>query len=167
MKKGYFFTLDAFIAMTMLIVCVVLVFSFYSSKPYPMQSIFLSDDLMRLLSTTHLYELQNNYYLILYRNGNITQTDNTVLEQIAWFYISGRPTLAERFAINITSTMVPEKYGFQLRIYNESREYNTTINTGQASEDSARLITTSKRIILGVNNNTPWGPMIAEVKLWQ
>ncbi len=167
MKKGYFFTLDAFIAMSLLAICVVMVFSIQSSKPYPMQSIFLSDDLMQVLSSTKLYELQNSYYLSLYKSGVITSPDSTILEQIAWFFISGRPGLATNFTTNITASMIPDRYGFELRIYNETSDYLVTVNTGQTSQEDSRLIITSKRLIMGMENNTAWSPMMAEVRLWQ
>jgi hypothetical protein len=167
MKKGYFFTLDAFIAMSLLIICIVMIFSIQSSKPYPLQGIELSDDLMKLLANTKLYEIQSNYTSTLYSQGNITQLDNTLIEQIAWFYISNRSGLAVRFANNISSSILPGKYGFELRIYNKTTEYLISVNPGKVNQNTSRLIITSKRIIMGIENETAWGPMTAEVRLWQ
>jgi hypothetical protein len=167
MKKGYFFTLDAFISMSILVACIILVFSLQSSKPYPLQSIHISEDIMDVMATTKLYEINSPYLSTLYEAGNITELDNTILEQIAWFYISGRPALARRFTENLTSQLIPQRYGSELRIYNSTTTYLTTINPGTNSQESSRLIITSKRILLGIDNVTAWGPMTAEVRLWQ
>lgn len=167
MKKGYFFTLDAFIAMSILVACVILMFSIQSYQPYPMQSVSFSDDLMKTLTVTKLNEVQNDYYYSLVNNGNITQTDNTIMEQIIWFVISGKPELGNSFALNITANLIPREFGCQLLIYNESMMYVSNISAGQNSQDKARLMITSKRMIVGEENGTFWGPMIAEVRLWQ
>jgi hypothetical protein len=167
MKKGYFFTLDAFMAMAILVICVVLIFSIHSSKPYPLQSIFLSDDVMYYLSNTKIYELQSPFVASMVSNGNITMTENSLMEQAAVFYISGRPGQARAFLVNVTQNLVPKKYGFMLRVYNSSKEYVEVLNNGQSLQNESRLIITSRRILFGVINDTSWGPMTAEVRLWQ
>jgi hypothetical protein len=167
MKKGYFFTLDAFIAMTIMVVCLILIFSIQTYKPYPMQSVSFSEDLMKTLSQTRLYELQNDYYYWLLEGGNITQTDNTILEQIAWFAISGQPELANSFALNLTPNLVPKQFGSQLIIYNESMRFETNLSETDTTQQKARLLISSKRMIMGENEGVPWGPMLAEVRLWQ
>jgi hypothetical protein len=167
MKKGYFFTLDAFMAMAILVICVVLIFSIHSSKPYPLQSIFLSDDVMYYLSNTKIYELQSPFVASMVSNGNITMTENSLMEQAAVFYISNRSGLARVFLVNVTQNLVPKKYGFMLRVYNSSQEYVEVLNNGQSLQNESRLIITSRRILFGVINDTSWGPMTAEVRLWQ
>jgi hypothetical protein len=167
MKKGYFFTLDAFIAMTIMIVCVILIFSIQTYKPYPMQSISFSEELMNTLSITKLYELQNDYYYQLLDGGDITQTDNTILEQIAWFAISGQQGIANSFALNITSNLVPRQFGCKLIIYNESSRFEINISETQVTQQEAKLLITSRRIIMGENEGVPWSPMLSEVRLWQ
>jgi hypothetical protein len=167
MKKGYFFTLDAFIAMSVLIICVVLIFSIHSSTPYPLQSIFISDDMMYYLSSTKCYELQNYYVRSLITNGTIALPDSSLVEQMAVFYLSGRNGTARNFTRNVMGGMIPQKYGVQLRVYNSTKEYVDRLNEGSVNESDARLLITSKKIVFGLINETSWGPMTAEVRIWQ
>lgn len=167
MKKGYFFTMDAFIAISILVICVTLIFSIQSVKPYAMQSAFISEDMMGLIANTKLHDVNNEYYDSLVEEGKITQTDNTILEQIAWFYVSGQNAAANNFTINMTYLAVPEKYGFQLILSNETVNYNITVKEGPATQEKAKLLITSKRLVMGENDGIPWSPLVAEVRLWQ
>jgi len=167
MKKGYFFTLDAFIALSVLIICVVLIFSIHSAKPYPLQSIFISDDIMYYLSSTRCYELQNQYVQSLILNGTIALPESSLLEQVAVFYIDGKQGLARNFTLNVIGGMMPDKYGVQFRLYNSSNEYVQRVSEGSVTEDMARLLISSKKIIFGMKNSTGWGPMTSEVRIWQ
>jgi hypothetical protein len=167
MKKGYFFTLDAFIAMSVLIVCVILIFSIHSAKPYPLQSIFISDDMMYYLSSTRCYELQSQYVQSLISNGTIGMPENSLIEQIAVFYMDGKNGTARNFTRNVMGGMIPGKYGVQLRIYNSSTGFVDRLSEGGVSESGSRLLITSKKILFGMINETTWGPMTGEVRLWQ
>jgi len=167
MKKGYFFTLDAFIAMSVLIICMVLIFSIHSAKPYPLQSIFISDDVMYYLSSTRCYELQSAYVGSLISNGTIVMPDSSLIEQVAVFYLDGRSGLARNFTRNVVTGIVPSKYGMMLRIYNSSISYVDLLSSGSVLDNESRLLITSKKILFGLINDTSWGPMTAEVRLWQ
>ncbi len=167
MKKGYFFTLDAFMAISILVLCVVLIFSIHSATPYPLQSIFISDDIMYYFSNTKCYELQNPYVQSLILDGSIAFPETSLLEQATIFYIGGRPDLARNLTLNVTSGMIPEKYGVQFRIYNSTVEYAYRQREGSVLENSSRLLISSKKIIFGMIDETAWGPMTAEVRIWQ
>ena len=168
MKKGYFFILDAFIATSIIVLSLVLIFSFHSSKPYQMQGIFLAQDTMDLLFKTKVYEIQNDFVINLTQEGNITNTANSLLEQTAEFFITNRTKLAQDFVLNVTQNMVPEKYGFELKIYNGTSLFNLTINPGLSLQNKSNLLLISKEIISGMlDNYTMWGPMTAEVRVWQ
>lgn len=167
MKKGYFFTLDAFIAMSILVLCVVLIFSIHAAKPYPMQSIFISDDMMYYLSSTKCYELQNEYVMNLTRDGNITMPENSLVEQIAVFYVRGKGGIARNLTRQVAGSMMPSKYGVQLRIYNSTHIFEDTLNGGGIGQTESRMLISSKVVLFGLENDTSWGPLTAEVRLWQ
>lgn len=167
MKKGYFFTLDAFIAMSILILCLALLFSIHSSKPLPMQSIFISDDIMYYMSSTKCYELQNDYTMSLIEGGNISMPENSLIEQIAVFYVSNKGGIARNLTRNVLAGMIPSKYGAEIRIYNYSVAYEDRISSGGVSQENSRMLISSKKVLFGLINDTTWGPMTAEVRLWQ
>lgn len=162
--------LDAFIAISILVLSVILIFSFHSQKPYQMQGIFLSDDILDLLAETSVYEVNNEFVYSLYTNGstNITNTDNSLLEQTAIFYMTDREKLAQDFLLNVTNNAVPENYGFELFIYNSTHTYNLTINPGDSLQNESDQIVSSKKLIFGlIQEEFNWGPATAEVRIWQ
>jgi hypothetical protein len=169
MKRGYFFTIDAFVAISALVLCIIMILSIRSTKPYQVQSVYLSDDVLYMMSNTKLYELQNDYTRSLYKDGSITNMDNTVIEQAAIFYATGRDSLAKNFLLDVTNNVIPGKYGFQIRLYNTSDAYEYTIYPGEALQSESRLLISSKKIVFGIVDETgnSWGPMTAEVRLWQ
>lgn len=168
MKKGYFFMLDAFIATSIIIFSLVLIFSFSSSRPYQMQGLFLAQDAMDIFTKTKVNELNNQFVLNLTAEGNITNTENTLIEQTAEFYILNKTQLAESFLVNVTIALVPSKYGFEVSIYNSTSRFSYIINQGTTNQSEAYLVLVSKEIISGMlEDYTLWGPMTAEVKIWQ
>ncbi len=170
MKKGYFFMLDAFIAISVLVLSVILIFSFHSQKPYQLQGIFLSDDIMDLLAETKVYEVNDDFVYSLYTNGstNITNADNTLIEQATVFYMTNRTFLAENFLLAVADNSVPDNFGFELWIYNTTDSFNLTINSGNALQNESEQLVTSKRLILGLlREEFTWGPATAEVRIWQ
>ncbi|MFH1399769.1 MAG: hypothetical protein ABIG95_06710 [Candidatus Woesearchaeota archaeon] len=169
MKKGYFFMLDSFIAMSIILFSLILIFSFHTSKPYQMQGIFIADDIMDVFAGTRVEEIDNDFIYGLYTGStNITNPKNSLAEQVAEFLITDREGLAQQFVKNITVRMVPEKYGFMIRVYNETKAWQFNISEGSVSQDEAKLIVSSKKILTGnINRTYYWGPMMAEVRIWQ
>lgn len=168
MKKGYFFMLDAFISMSIIVLSLILILSFHSSKPYQMQGIFLAQDTMDLLAKTKIYELDNDFVINLTLEGNITNTDYSLLEQTAEFFVTNQTELAQDFIINVTQNMVSDKYGFELRIYNDTNLFNITVTPGINLQNESNILLISKEIVSGMlEDYSTWGPMTAEVRVWQ
>ena len=167
MKKGYFFTLDAFMAISILVICVLLIFSVHSSEPQPVQSIYISDDVMFFLSSTRVYELQNPFVRSLVLAGNITSDQNSLLEQAVIFAINDKKPQADAFLRNVTESLVPKKYGLMVRFYNNTEIYSNTLSQGTTAQNMSTLLVNSKRIMFGLDGEKAWGPLIAEVRLWQ
>ena len=87
-KKAYFFTLDAFIATSVIVIGIVLINFAYTYKPYEMQTAFLSQDVIDAASSIKVYEISDNEYVNnLTANGNITNTQNTVAVKVPVFEI--------------------------------------------------------------------------------
>jgi hypothetical protein len=84
-RRGYFLTLDAFL--TLVLVLGLLFFV----KPYSSQvshEVFLQGDLLSVLSSVKIGEINNSYVKSLISNGSITNLNQSVLEQIGEFYSS-------------------------------------------------------------------------------
>lgn len=172
-KRGYFFTLDATLALFVLVIGVFLVMSFILEVPPPAQVGFITGDIMNFLSGTKIKDLNNPYAGIggeLWKQGAITDYENTLLQQAGEFYYKGKIGLAEKFLQNVSEPIVPSQFKYEVWIDN-SRVYPINPDSSHiTSKDKTNLLLTSKRLTFGVVNKTTseiWGPYKAEVYAWQ
>lgn len=161
-KRGYFFTLDAFIGLTILAVGMMLLFTSYSYEPYYEQPASLSQNIIDSLSQIRIYEINNEYVKGLIDSGTIKNTDNTALEQIAIFYVTNELALATQLTEAIISDSVSEQHDFNFKI-----EGNLIYGTPDIAEGS-KVVASSKALVVGViSRTTMFGPLKAEVNVWQ
>lgn len=168
-KQGYFFTLDSFLAVSVIIVGLFVIFSYRTYIPDPDQTSMYAQQIGGILGANPLYELNNQYLDNLRSDGNITQSDNSLLEQIGEFYYRNLTKgclfclgLANQSVQNISKGLIDPKYGFRVVLEN-----NTVYESDQNELDS-ELVVSNKRIVFGVYNGTEsWGPYAAEVRVWR
>lgn len=165
MKRGYIFTLDAFIATIVIVAGIFIIFSTTSAETPKTNLFLISEDTLDFLSSTNIYEINDEFYPFLKElktNNNITDFSNTLMEQIGEFYVMGKINLASNFARNMTHNIVPVQFNYQVLVNNTN-----IYNTSSTQETSVTLIS-SKTIISGLLNKTyMWGPLDAEVRIWQ
>ncbi len=170
-KKAYFFTLDAFIATSVIVIGIVLINLAHTNQPYEMQTTFLSQDIIDSASSIRIYELSDNEYVNnLIEEGNITNIQNTVLEQLGEFCSRDMNDM-NYTAINFTEKVflktMPQEYNFQLLIIKDGSNILFNYTKGRNMEKS-RVLISSKNIIFGqINDATMWGPYMSEVRTWQ
>ena len=172
-KRGYFFLLDAMMGLSVIAIGVFLVLSLYINAPAQAQVSFLSDDLLNFLSNTKIKDLNNNYAGIggeLWKQGVITDPDNSLLQQVGEFYASNNPDTAEKFIHNVSSDAVPSQFVYEVWIDNKIIYPKTPSVAHLKSKNNTALLLTSKKLTFGVMNKTTsnlWGPYKAEVFVWQ
>jgi hypothetical protein len=167
-KRGYFFTLDSFIATSIVVVGIALVLFSRANKPYEMQTAFISQDVIETTYSVRISEISGNSYVDnLINNSNITNTQNTVLQQIGEFCYRGMNETAINFTKRVFIKTVPEAYNFQLLIINKTNDVLLNYSSEKNPGDSELLIS-YKNIIFGqFNESEMWGPYLAEVRTWQ
>lgn len=163
-KKAQYLTLDAFIASMIVAVTLVIVLAARTTLPYTSQSEAVSKGLAESLSQVKLSELNNPLITSMSRDGTITNMDNTILQQAAEFYFLGNRHYAFELLRNVSQSLIPKQYSFNVIVNNELI-YNRTVRT----ENSSSVLVSSKKLVFGVANRTAlvYGPTIAEVRLWQ
>jgi hypothetical protein len=93
-KKGVFFSIDALIALSIIVVALLIAYPLVSNvKP----KTELHYDLLSTLSTIKISELDNSYAKSLMEDGSIKDPSKSVLEQIGEFYVTNK-TKAELLA---------------------------------------------------------------------
>jgi hypothetical protein len=172
-KRGYFFTLDASLALFVLIIGIFIIATFSITSPKTTQLDFLSIDLLNFLSNTKILELNDDYAGIggqLWDQGLITDKDNNLLQQIGEFYYLNNTDTADLFAKQVTDIVVPPQYRYEIYINNAIVYPKVQTGEHNHSKNNATLMLTSKKITFGLINNTQgelWGPYLAEVFVWQ
>lgn len=172
-KRGYFFVLDAVLAVSVLIIGVFLVASSYVNAPKPAQVELLSGDLLNFLSSTKIKELNNPYAGIggqLWSQGIITDADNSLLQQIGYFYATNQLGIAEKFIQNASKGVLPEQFNYEVWMDNTILYPRRQSAEHISSKNSTEILLTSKKITFGILNSTTsdmWGPYKAEVFVWE
>lgn len=172
-KRGYFFVLDAVLALSILVVGIFLVTSSYIDAPQPTQVELISEDLLNFLSNTKIKDLNNPYAGIggeLWVNGSIRDADNSLLQQIGEFYATNNLNTAEKFIQNVSKDAVPYQYRFEVWVNSVILYPKNPSSEHIRSKNSTEILLTSKKITFGIVNKTTgnlWGPYRAEVFLWE
>lgn len=181
-KRGYFFTIDVSIAMVIIVIGFLLIWSFYVTETKKVQPYFYARDAISLLSDTPVAAVTGTtpYIQGLARDGNITNLDNTLLEQIALSYIKdngkldmspcGGPPCKTYTAHNITrhvlQDVVPEQYGVEV-LFNHTQLYPINSSLYKWQNESDLLISAKKMVVVVLNKVNLSEPYIMEVRVWR
>ncbi|MBI3622878.1 VWA domain-containing protein [Candidatus Pacearchaeota archaeon] len=138
-KKGYFFSLDALVAL--LIILSVVLFIKSPSTNVSHEENF-HEDLLEVLSSIKIGDLNNSYSKSLISQGKITNLNQSVLEQIGEFYANSSSD-AQLLTISILNDLNLSK---NVGIYFN----NVIIATQGTNPSNASNIETTRQIISGI-----------------
>ena len=139
-KKAYFFSLDALLAL-IIILGVVLIIK--PSTTHVSQEMNLQEDFLSTLSSLKIGEIDNGYVRSLIADGSIKNLNQSVLEQIGEFYANSdeRAELLTQEVLN--NLNLDENIGLYLN--------NMEIaHSGELDFNNAEDVWTSRQIISGV-----------------
>lgn len=145
-------------------VTLFIVFSARAGQPYTTQPELASRAMIESLSETKMKDISNPLVIRMLRDGNVTNGDNTVLQQVAEFHFTAREGHAFELLQNVTYGLVPPRYSFKV-IINNHMVYNRTTS----NENTSSIMVSAKKLVFGVVNRTAlvYGPTLAEIRLWQ
>lgn len=181
-KKGYFFIMDAIIALFVLVLGLLIALSFFTHESMDDQVTFFSLNIMEFLSEHKLKSLNNDFAGTngyLHTNGNITNLENSILEQIGEFYYRNQTkgcsfclNLSSELIKNVTNELVTQRYNYYV-IIEDMIILNMTRNVSIFNKDTimpneSMILIPTKKIIHGIYNDTElWGPYSVEVWSWR
>ncbi|HLD86916.1 MAG TPA: hypothetical protein VJB12_02535 [Candidatus Nanoarchaeia archaeon] len=171
-KRGFFFTLDAVMALTVIGIGFFLVLTAYLFVPPRSQTEAIAQSALQFLSTTAIENLNDPYAGIggeLWESGKISQRDNTLLQQIAHFEAKGDRETAELFVDAILDEIVPMNYGFQIKVNGNSLYPLVESSELIASKQETDLLIAREIVVYGVLNTTTfeiWGPSAVQIMVW-
>jgi len=153
MKKGYLFTLDALIAFLVLVGGIVFISTTNYSHQLPTEQIqYYSEDIISILSEIKIYELAENPVVArMINDSNITYLNKTLVEQIGLLWVKNRTALASELAMNVTSSLIGDRYGYEIFIF--SNISNQTIF--QDPKGSFKDLVTHHALISGIEERKP------------
>ena len=140
MKKAVFFTIDSILASGIIIIVVLLAANFYSVEQQKVNVNYASQDLVKVFSAIKVGEVDNDYVKSLILSGDITNANNTILEQIGNFWADGKLNLSYNFTKNLTDQIVPSNYGFSVLV-NGEEIFSRDIPLKRSLVSSRKIIT--------------------------
>ncbi|NPE26910.1 VWA domain-containing protein [Methanococcoides sp. SA1] len=104
-KKAQFFTIDALIALTIIVITVIVIAPVLQQSR---QESIITSDILESLDSLSIQDFDNTYSQQLIADGTITDLSKSVLEQIGVFYITNI-TLAQNLAEEALSPISPNE----------------------------------------------------------
>ncbi len=162
-RRGQYFTIDAFVALAVIATGLILVFAVNNYVPYSSPPKALSQEFVNTLAQTRIKEVNNPFVIQQVKGGNITNTDNTILQQAYEFKRYYSPDLSAWFISNVSQNLIPAQFNFEVIVDGQMMH-----SRGSGKATSSMLVS-SKKIVFGVVNRTAefWGPVVVEVNVWQ
>lgn len=165
--------LDAMLGLSVLVIGIFLISSSYVNVPQQTQVGLLADDLLDFFSKRKIQDLNNPYAGIggeLWKQGVITDSDNSLLQQIGNFYDTNNLDIAEKFIQNISKDVMPPQFRYEVWMNNVIIYPKSPTSEHIKSKESTKVLLTSKKLTFGIKNQTTsslWGPYKAEVFVWE
>lgn len=171
-KRGYFFILDAFLALGVLVVGIAILLSTYTWTPDIGQPSNIAEDIINFLANTKIEDFNNPYFGAggsLVKSGLIEDIDKTLLQQLGEFYYNGNYGLAEYLITNVTKDLVPAQFNYEILVDDEIIFPPELTEQFNESRNSTLALYPSKRLSFGAVNNSLelFGPYEVEILAWQ
>ncbi len=146
-KKAFLFSVDAIIA-TIILVSTILIFSNLLIEEKQVTHLeFLSSDMLNIMSELKIHEVNNSYVKTLISQGNISNVNNSLIDQIGELWALNKTGLAQNLAKNLTSELFPSQYGFSIAANNEELYKRGSGNN--------QVIVASRKMISGFERDKP------------
>ena len=189
-RRGYFFLIDSILALTVLAVGAILIFTSYIKVPSKEEPGILSEDIMDFFANNEVKDINNaevglggTYWsgneVTACNGGPITPNpENTLLQQLGDLYEKSLTNscyldIAGTFIEKLTQNTLPPSYSFEFWMHDEIDGIDQLLypDTEQVdSKNAARVIIPSKKIVYGIINQETgdmFGPYNTEVLVWQ
>jgi hypothetical protein len=157
-KKADYFILDAIFASMLLLGGLMVISQFTGVEKYTTNIEFVSKDILTVFSALKISDLnatnRNNLFVVQeINNGNITNQDNTILEQIGEYWARGDNTKASTLAQSVLDD-VNISYNIEIAVLNAYRTNSDTIYAKNVSNEKQDVVV-YRRMISGIEKGEP------------
>lgn len=168
-KRGaYFFVIDALIGASIIFLGLIIILTTHVSKAEPDAALKNLNDYVSFITSTKIRSFSGSYVQQLINDKNITELDNTLVEQLLQFYydnMTGKKdtTLIMKNYIQETiKTAIPEYRSISVLI-NETTLYESET----IKREEARIgLSAKKPVFKRINDTYIYGPLLLEVRVW-
>ncbi len=168
-KRGaYFFVIDAMIASSIIILGLIIIFTTHNIRPETSPTLRIVGEYTDFLISTKIREFQGTYVESLVNDSNITNLDNTLLEQLTEFYFlnqtgpKDKTVIMNNYIQEISTGIIPRQRSFEVYM-NRSLLY---ANSNTPVEEAELVINSKKLSFKRINDTYIYGPVVLEVKVW-
>ena len=122
LKKGFFFSLDAFMALSLFVLILISMYLFFINSSDLNQQYYFSEDLFDVFSNIKLEELELVKYpqiIMLSLGGGINNSNLSLSEIIVDFSINGNSESASILIEDLTEGLVPARFGISFELEEE------------------------------------------------
>lgn len=166
-KRGYFFILDAFLALGILVMGVFILLSSYTRIPEKEQTTNIAEDILDFFANTKIEEFNNPTFGpsgTLVQTGVIKDTQKTLLQQLGEFYYKGDLVNAELLIKEVAEDLIPFQYKYEFLI-----DGTSIYSKDLLSKKNTKVLFPSKKLSFGTIDKTLdlFGPYKVEVLVWQ
>lgn len=171
-RKGYFFTLDAFLAMVILLIGVAALLGYSVYTPQPQQPERLGKNVLSVFGSSKVKDINDPYYGAfgnLVKSGKINDTEKTLIQVLGQFYYYGDLNNSAYLISNFTEGYISGQYHYEflidnLRVYpvDASAQHNL-------SRNKTSILMPAKAISFGRINSSfeLFGPYEVKLLIWQ
>jgi len=179
-KRGFFFTLDVVIGITLLLAGILWVYSFSLQEPVSQPTVQYAEEIMAILANTRIKEISfasDSPIAFLLANGRIYDYDKTLLSQIGEFFflrsISKDMTAKSVMGKNIEELLdalfrhaIPPGYGWAIRVTDPGSGSSWEYLRGKT--EASKIHVVIRQLSFGTyQQQTTYGPYIVEAEVWR
>lgn len=157
-KNSQIFLLD-FIFATVLIIVSVGTFFVYFTVTDPQEDLFdITYRLTNTMSSTYINELNNDFVRDLFINREVTNIENTILQQVSEFYERGEFILADNLTSNVVDTYLVERVGYEIELLDVDSGTTRILDSSGSylDKDDSKTVATIQRQIIGFEGDEPF-----------
>lgn len=171
-KRGYFFTLDAFLALGILVIGVAILMSSYTRTPEKEQTTNIAEDTLNFFANTKIENFNNPYFGAsgtFVQEGYIKDTQKTLLQQLGQFYYDSELDKAESLITNVTKELILFQYNYEFLIDNVTICPRSPSEEFKKSKTNMNILFPARKLSFGTINKSLdlFGPYEVEVLVWQ
>ncbi len=178
-KRGFFFTLDIVIGVTLLVAGILWVYSFSLQEPLTQPALQHAEEIMAILINTRIKDISfaaDSPVAFLLTDGRIYDHDKTLLSQLGEFFflrsMSKEKTTKSVMERNMEQLLdalfqhaVPPRYGWAIRITNP--QDNLSWEYAKKKRETTKTRVVIRQLSFGTyQQQTPYGPYVVEAEVW-